>query len=80
VTKIRGVPELIDRPDLAFFELRVGQGDVVPPLESHVGRAGLVITTGETREEAVRSAREAAAGLTLETRPLPVAARSARRR
>lgn len=43
-------------PDIALFEMRVKTGDRILPAYNHPARAGLVITTGLTREEAISKA------------------------
>jgi len=52
------VPSWISEdPDIALFEIRVKIGDRVFPAYSHPARAGVVIATGSTREEAIGKAR-----------------------
>ena len=53
VTKIDGLENFEDHPDIALLEIRVKKGDLVKPIDSHPSRAGVVITTGETQESAI---------------------------
>jgi biotin carboxylase len=53
VTKIDGLENFEDHPDIALLEIRVKKGDLVKPINSHPSRAGVVITTGETQESAI---------------------------
>lgn len=51
------VPDWVyDDPAVNLFEIRVGIGDIVQPINSHPARAGVVITTGANREEAILKA------------------------
>jgi biotin carboxylase len=67
VRSVTGVEEVAARPEVALCEVRVGPGDLAPPLSSHRARAGVAIATGATREEAVEHARRAVAGIAIET-------------
>ncbi|MEZ4217408.1 MAG: ATP-grasp domain-containing protein [Myxococcota bacterium] len=69
VVAIRGAEEVARRADVALLELRVAPGDEVGEVECHPARAGLVITTAATREEAVAAARAAIDGVAIETEP-----------
>ncbi|MEA3643814.1 MAG: hypothetical protein VBE63_28390 [Lamprobacter sp.] len=53
VTAIEGAERFADHPDLAYLEIRAKLGDRIGPVDSHPARAGVVITTGETREVAM---------------------------
>jgi len=51
------IPEWVSRdPEVALFEIRVDIGDQVLPAHNHPARAGVVITTGLTREKAIEKA------------------------
>ena len=53
------VPDWIhSNPDICLFELRVEIGDVIAEATHHPSRAGLVITTGKTRKEAIYLAQK----------------------
>ncbi len=69
VVAVHGEAGVATWPEVALLEVRVGPGDRVGPIENHPGRAGLVITTGETREAAIDAARDAVASITVETTP-----------
>jgi biotin carboxylase len=67
VVAVRGVERVAAREGVALVEVRVRPGDRVGPITSHPRRAGVVIAVGDTREEAVRRAVEAAAGIEIVT-------------
>jgi biotin carboxylase len=67
VAAIMGADEVAARPEVELCELRVAVGDTVAPVTSHPARAGLVITTGATREDAVAAARSAVGAITIAT-------------
>ncbi len=69
VLRIAGVPSVAARPHVALCEIRVGVGDELPPVISHRARAGVLITTGATRQEAVAHAERAVADIVIETEP-----------
>ena len=56
VTSVDGIEEAAAGEGVALLEVRVGRGDRVRPMTSHVCRAGVVITVGDTREIAVARA------------------------
>ena len=68
VVAIEGAEAVAARPEVALCEIRVAVGDEVPPVTSHPARAGVVIATGETREEAVAAARDAVAAISIVSR------------
>jgi hypothetical protein len=67
VRAVEGVEEVRARPEVATLEMRVAVGDHVGPVESHPGRAGVVITVGPTREAAVAAAEQAVRDIRIET-------------
>ncbi len=67
VRRITGAAAVAARPEVALCELRVAVGDTVAPPSSHTTRAGVVIATGATTEEAVGNARRAVAGVRIES-------------
>lgn len=67
VTSISGVDEVRSRPEVALCELRVMVGDHIKPIKNHPGRAGVVITTAETRDESVKLAVDAINSIKIET-------------
>ena len=68
VTAVEGSDAFADHPDVAYLELRVKPGDRIGPVDSHPARAGVVITTGETREGAIALAEKVAAGISIQVR------------
>jgi biotin carboxylase len=60
------VPDL--RPGVEMLEIRVKPGDVIGPIVGHPSRAGVVIGTGNTREEAVALAEQVVRSVAVETR------------
>ena len=67
VVAIAGADDVEARPEVELCELRVAVGDTVPPVTSHPSRAGVVIATGHTREQAVDAARRAVGAITIAT-------------
>ncbi len=67
VRRVRGAEAVAARPEVALCELRVAEGDVLAAPSSHNMRAGVVITTAATREQAVAHARRAVADIEIET-------------
>jgi biotin carboxylase len=56
-----------NHPLLWYREIRVKCGDIIHPIRNHPARAGLVMTTGATREEALAAAQAALASLIIHT-------------
>lgn len=67
VTRVAGASEVSARPEVALCEVRVREGDLVPPVSSHRSRAGLVIATGATRRQAIEHASRAVADVQIAT-------------
>ncbi len=67
VRAIAGVEEVAARPEVALCEVRVSVGDEIGPVDSHPARAGVVITTAPTREQAIENAERAVADIVIET-------------
>lgn len=68
VTDIRGVDEVAARDNVLLCEVRVQPGDLIGPVDSHPARAGVVMTTGADRAEAIRNAEEAVRAIKVLTR------------
>lgn len=68
VTRVEGFEEVEAQPEIALAELRVRVGQTLGAVENHPARAGLVIATGATREDAIRTAEDAVARIHIETR------------
>jgi biotin carboxylase len=71
VRAIGGTEEVAARPEVALLEVRVAVGDVVGQVDSHPARAGVVITTGKTREDAVEAAERAVGDVFVATEAAP---------
>ncbi len=52
VTAIKGVEEAMAMDGIHYLEMRVNVGDVVEPVHSHPGRAGVIMSVGENRVDA----------------------------
>lgn len=70
VLDISGVDQVRKRPEVEMCEVRVKPGDIISRMHSHPARAGVVITTGGTREEAVARAKAAVDAIAIETEPI----------
>lgn len=69
VTAITGADGFRKVPWVHRLEFFVGVGDIVGAPTDHTRRAGCVITSGETRDEAVSRAREVVDAVRVETLP-----------
>lgn len=67
VRRVAGVEAVAAMSEIALCEIRVREGDLIEPVSSHVSRAGVVIATCATREQAVERARSAVASIEIET-------------
>ncbi len=72
IVSIRGFDELDQFDWVAKKVLFYKVGDVIGPVTDHTKRAGLVLTVGRTREEAVERAIYAASIVIIETLPVRV--------
>jgi len=72
IVSLRGLETACGLPGVFDVALRVDirVGGVVPQMTNHSDRVGHVITSGETREEAVRRADQAVQTIQIETRTL----------
>jgi biotin carboxylase len=70
IVSISGVAQVHSRLGIALCDIRVAVGDIIGPIESHPARAGVVITTADTREEAIERAVAAIKDIQIETIPL----------
>ena len=68
VVAVEGAAEAAAGEGIALLEVAVVPGRCVPSMTSHVCRAGMVIAVGESREEAVARAEDAAARVRIVTR------------
>jgi len=57
-------------PDIAFFELNISEGEIVPQVSNHTARCGNVITTGIDRNSAIAKAESVIAAIDIKTRSL----------
>lgn len=69
VTHVDDPAAFAKRTGIEYLELRVKPGDVVGPIDAHPARAGVVIASGGTRDEAVGRANDVIRSLRIETRP-----------
>lgn len=69
VIDVRGADRVSALPQIAFLDLRVQPGSVVPAMESHPARAGVLIATGSSAAAALKHAEDAVAALKITTRP-----------
>lgn len=69
VVRISGIEDVVASSGVELCEVRVGIGDRIAAVESHPMRAGLVITTGASRQEARARAEGAVEALRIETVP-----------
>ena len=70
VHKIHGLDRFLNNPNVILLDLRVKEGDTIGPIDSHPGRAGVVITTGDTIASAVLLAEDIVNGVSLVTGPI----------
>ena len=69
VRRVEGVAEVAGAPGVAFCQVRVKAGDVIGPMHSPPARAGVVMTVGGTRAEAMERARWAVETIRITTEP-----------
>lgn len=67
VVRVAGEQAVRRAPGIAFCEVRVAPGDEVGPIYCHPARAGSVIATGDTREQAMARAVAAVSSIRIET-------------
>jgi biotin carboxylase len=70
VVAVDGAREAAQAEGIALLETTVSRGSLVRPMTSHVCRGGVVITVGETREEAIARAEAAVARVRIVTQPV----------
>jgi biotin carboxylase len=69
VARISGVENAAKMPGVVFCQVRVKEGDVVGPVNSHPARAGLVMAMGDSRDDAINRAQTAIRAIQIETVP-----------
>lgn len=67
VKAITGEQAAADMSEVRFVEVYVRPGDMVHPARNHPGRAGVLMTVADTREEAQKAARRAMALVDIQT-------------
>jgi len=67
VVGIAGAQRASEQPGVVFCQVRLKVGDIVGPVNSHPARAGLVMATGESREEAMERTRAAIESIEIAT-------------
>jgi biotin carboxylase len=70
VTAVEGAERYSDHPDVVYLEVRVKEGDIVRPIDSHPTRSGVVMTTGKDRDAAIALAEEVVCSVRIHTRAL----------
>lgn len=70
VVKISGADKATSMPGIEYCELRVTVGETVKTIDSHPARAGLVIATGQSRNQAISRAEAAVSMINVVTEPL----------
>jgi len=68
VEAVEGFEEVARRPGIALCEIRVRPGDRIGPVNAHPARAGVIIATGTTRDEAQQRAAAAVRDIRITTR------------
>ena len=69
ITRIDGADEVELGSGVALCEIRVAVGDIIGPINSHPARAGVVIATANSRQEAINRAVSAVNRIRIETVP-----------
>jgi len=69
VVGVSGADGAAKLPGVVFCQVRVKQGDVVGPVNSHPARAGLVMAMGDSRADAINRAEAAIQAIQIETVP-----------
>jgi len=70
VVSVKGVEDAAKQPGVVFCQVRVKEGDVVGPVNSHPARAGLVMAMGDSRADATNKAEAAIQAIQIETVPV----------
>ena len=70
VCKVQGLDTVHALPGVHFVDIPLKVGDMIAATTNHTQRAGCVVTTGMTREEAVARAERAVQSIVVETEPL----------
>ncbi len=68
VLSVTGAEQAARMPGVEFCEVRVKPGDMVLPINSHPARAGVLICSGETRQQALEQIETAIAAIKIITR------------
>ena len=69
IRRVSGIERFSQHPDVRHLEIRVSAGDTIGPMDSHPARAGVVMTTGQTRAAAIDLAKEVVQSVKIETVP-----------
>jgi biotin carboxylase len=67
VTGISGVEDVQSRPGIELCEIRTSIGQMIGPVLSHPARAGVIIASGDSREEAIGRSVKAVEDIVIET-------------
>ncbi len=69
VQTVRGADAIADMPGIAFAEVRCRPGAIMHPVDCHPARAGVVIATGDSRQQAMQRATNAIDAIQITTDP-----------
>ena len=67
VTGVAGEDDVVAQDHVEFLDIRVKPGDTVYPMHNHPARAGMVIASGESREQAIGLAEQVVHNIQIET-------------
>jgi len=70
VVRIENAEQFRDRSWMHKLGFFVKPGDIVEPVTNHTKRAGFVITSGETRDQAIERAEQVVESIKIETAPV----------
>jgi biotin carboxylase len=70
ISSISGIEAAAALPGVELCEVRVQVGDLIQPINSHPARAGVLICSGENRQQAQQRAKQAVAAIRIVTEPV----------
>jgi biotin carboxylase len=59
IKKINGLELLKQKKDIEFFKMFIKNNDIIKNYTSHISRAGVIIASGNSRQEAIKNVEEA---------------------
>jgi len=63
IKSIEGLKKVNSKPSTKFLSVWLGEGDIIPEQTSHVSRAGMLICSGSTKENAIEEAKNSIASV-----------------